>query len=458
MEPSFKNIIYYLKSQPVKINTPLRKNLELTKVADKLFENSVKVELFREDYKEFKNRIKNIATKDLKTRDISRISLEMWDDVEIEWRINSLLEEVVNRNRKQLDLNIIFSYLIKYPEDHKSFKLLSAIARLAALRDEKSWKIKQEKYDLFSEDRPTDKLALKLLENSQSENILRDAGIVGPLLAGKFFEKVFQNICFKAAFSKKDEAENIGRKIIALKNTYTDVSLRDTYLALGLMGAFIGGDEPSKQYQDDVINVLVHKIGDPRVNSSRWNVIANEINEMNINGYSIIALLKKWLVKSTVNEFFALVRQTTERPDQWNEREQFWKQYLDAGLIDDACFILGSRAVQQYRYLNPNKQLPFSEHHGGGASVASKSSILMNIKGVIIAEWSDNSTCKFWRKGSKLRPRLHQKRYYIDTIKPNYIPDGDTIAHLSSWQKKFREKIYEYSGVNINISHTNYYY
>src|SRR3546814_5486575 len=48
-----------------------------------------------------------------------------------------------------------------------------------------------------------------------------------------------------------------------------------------------------------------------------------------------------------MREFFRAIAKTTDRPDQWKQREAFWIAYLDEGLVTDAWPALGSRAKYQ---------------------------------------------------------------------------------------------------------------
>src|SRR3546814_12435176 len=96
-----------------------------------------------------------------------------------------------------------------------------------------------------------------------------------------------------------------------------------------------------------------------------------------------------------MREFFRAIAKTTDRPDQWAQREKFWMAYLDEGLVSDAWPALGVRARNQIEDLIrlSGERPEYGIIRGGPAS---SSSIIMQIGDVRISEWSDNGSCRFW--------------------------------------------------------------
>src|SRR3546814_14398129 len=79
-----------------------------------------------------------------------------------------------------------------------------------------------------------------------------------------------------------------------------------------------------------------------------------------------------------MREFFRAIAKTTDRPDQWKQREACWIAYLDEGLVTDAWPALGSRAKYQIDSLirQSGERPEYGQIRGGPSQ---SSSIIMQI-------------------------------------------------------------------------------
>ncbi len=111
-----------------------------------------------------------------------------------------------------------------------------------------------------------------------------------------------------------------------------------------------------------------------------------------------------------MREFFRAIAKTTDRPDQWAQREKFWMAYLDEGLVSDAWPALGIRARNRIEDLirRSGERPEYGIIRGGPAS---SSSIIMQIGDLRISEWSDNGSCRFWSDTDPGAPKLYAKVY-----------------------------------------------
>lgn len=429
--------------------------LQIQKVADKSMENALKGEVFKENWNDFYSRVLETEYSNLRTSDLGRLILEIWEHAELSQKASKVIQEGQSRDRKTLDMNFILSYLLRFPENHLAFNELANAAKIGAERIGGDWGRRQSEYKLFSPEDKEMRLAKALIASDEPKEIMDDAGLIGPLAAGAFFTNAIKETCIFAGKSVGQNVELIGRKIIKLFGSLPASGANDKYLAFALLGPFINQDQKvSPKYQNEISQILVSKIGDPRIQAARWSVVASELEQLNFgaNVSELPNILRRWLVQTTVKEFFRIIARTTERPDQWRDRQYFWEQYLEAGKISDACFVLGNSASNYARMYKGDAPLSFSTHDANGAD-SEKSSLLMVIGNMVIAEWSDNSTCKFWRSTCKSAPTLHRKFYSAATIKSTYKlkNEFETLPHagsLQSWGKRFAGIVYQWSGNN----------
>ena len=118
-------------------------------------------------------------------------------------------------------------------------------------------------------------------------------------------------------------------------------------------------------------------------------------------------------------------------------RENFWKQYLDAGYIKQSWFILAPRMeaiackelnIKPYQFgsLIPDQQ-PDIEH----------GVLLMRLDHLIVAEWSHANSSRFWYQHSVHSPRLFKANYRKDELidNPDYLQQH-YFAAKGLWQKE----------------------
>ena len=185
--------------------------------------------------------------------------------------------------------------------------------------------------------------------------------------------------------------------------------------------------------------------GDPRLQSGKqkWAGVPDNIRRV----------LIRWLVKSTLEQFFALVKETA-LDRHWRYREAFWRGFLNRDLIDEIWFVLGPRAKLYLR-----SHLRRRNRDGGEADTAAdlrnaqrdQSVLLLRMPGLTIAEWSHNGSCRFWLDRTAGAPELYRHSYsrsdltrWADYAQP----------HLGSptgiWQDKIAEWLRRNTGIKID--------
>jgi hypothetical protein len=112
----------------------------------------------------------------------------------------------------------------------------------------------------------------------------------------------------------------------------------------------------------------------------RWVALRRDVLEMfpDADIDAAFAVLRRWLVRATVREFFSVVAKTVQRRDQWKERTDFWLAYLDEGLITDAWFAFGSQAERLASKFLEDQTMAYATLEGGGATSA-QSALIFSI-------------------------------------------------------------------------------
>jgi len=392
-------------------------------------------------------RISQAALATLRPKDLRRIILEMWDQPDASTISPEVLEEGVRRDLKSLDRTVIHGYLGSLPTDHGAFANLNAAAKLVAHRRDWAWRERGTKWSLWNPEEGPRKLAAALLASDDAQTVLRDAGLDGDLSTGRYAQLAFVAACVTAASKRRSDAETAGNRLIDLFEKLAIPAKLGGLLAYALLNPWIA-DPPSEAYQKRVSALLVARFGDPRMSSSRWAAFAaSAVIAPEANVEKAFSVLRRWLVQSTVREFFAIVARTTDRPDQWKERTSFWLGYLDGGAISDAWFAFGNMAERLTKSALDSDGTGYARIEGAGAT-AGQSSLLFAIGDLRIAEWSDNGAVRFWQGGDTTAPVLYARKYSGLKLRAMAGGAGFTrLSHTSSWQYGFARHIYRATGI-----------
>jgi len=197
---------------------------------------------------------------------------------------------------------------------------------------------------------------------------------------------------------------------------------------------------------------LLDQVGDPRLQKARWDQIARSLAESigESRARKIPQVFKRWLTEVAMREFFRAIAKTTDRPDQWAQREKFWMAYLDAGLVSDAWPALGIRARNRIESIirQSGERPEYAIIRGGPAS---SSSIIIQIGDLRISEWSDNGSCRFWSDTDPKAPKLYANIYDGGELRTtDGRADFEYESHVPAspgWEGKFAEIIYRRTSI-----------
>lgn len=390
----------------------------------------------------------------LSRRDLRRLVGELWRDPRCNGIAPVVLKAAMTADAKSLDRMVLTAYLRHFPTAHPAFERLRDASAQTATRRDWPWRARGEVWRLWDAEAGPERLADALLTHDDPAGILREAGCDGDLAQGAYVGNAIMKACERAAEAQGDAARTLGERLITLFETMA-IAGHDAMLAWALLGPWLD-NAPLKAYQDRLTKLLVTRIGDPRLHPARWEAVAAEISDS--EALRLVAMMRRWLTDATVREFFKIVTHTTNDLAQWQERETYWLGYLEAGLIDDAWFALGTNADQLLRRRADHAEMD----HGiimGDRQYAdpSHSSLVMAIGDLRIAEWSHSGACRFWRKSDRTAPILYRSQYFgIQLRAMNGEAGFDALWHRKGWQKPFAEKIFVESGVEHPLHGAGY--
>ncbi|MCZ4341380.1 EH signature domain-containing protein [Sphingomonadaceae bacterium G21617-S1] len=337
-----------------------------------------------------------------------------------------------------------------FPTAHPAFDHLTHASAFVANRHDWPWRERGAAWELWKPEQGPRRLARAMLATDSPLQLLREIGLDGDLATGAFVEEALISACEAAAVHRGDAAQQSGRRLIALFEGFPATRELNAALSYALLAPWTK-DGCADAHQRLISGLLVQRNGDPRLAPPRWAALRRDVLDLfpDADVDSAFAVLRRWLVRATVREFFSVVAKTVERRDQWKERTDFWLAYLDAGLITDAWFAFGSQAERLARKFLEDQTMAYATLEGGGATSA-QSALVFSIGDVRIAEWSDNGSCRFWRAVDPKAPALYKKQYNGTSLRAMAAGDGfRTIPHNppNGWQPKFARQVYQSAGV-----------
>lgn len=382
-------------------------------------------------------------------RDIRRL-------VDVIWQVDGQVElaklgltRAVAADRKSFDRAIVIAYLRRFPTHHAAFQELCGAVSLVANRRDWPWQGRGERWHLWRPDHGPDAIATALLQAEDPRVALRESGFEADLLDGGFIAAALRAACRASAVQRADRAVAAGHKLIAVFQSFEGAQSLNAHLARALLSPWVSASPP-EDLRTAITSMLVRRIGDPRLDTTSWQFIRDQlVREFPTEDLTAtIDVLRRWLVKATVSQFFEVIGRTTTNPDQWAQRESFWLAYLDAGAIDDAWFAFGPRAEADARRLVKDLEqgAGYGRIVGGGDS--GHSALLMSMGDLRIAEWSHNGMCRFWNPEAKDRPDLSQREYSGHRLRRTNVDQHfNAMSHYSGWQGRFAYHIRQETGV-----------
>lgn len=365
---------------------------------------------------------------------------------------------LIEKRRPRPVLSLLHEFLRVYPVESRSFDRLRKLLAEAILTGNQMSSLRRwrERCETFRLLEPRGDLAFvgALVGGSQpiAEKV-REAGFDASLATAGFLKSgLAKELGETEKRLAKDGAEpdRLERLLETLEfgSALRFDGLRTT-IAASLLRPFLQkeADPPTRER---ILAFLMRHFGHPNLPAGKrnWRPVSTELRNV----------VLKWLVEQSLDAFFAVVKETAfDR--HWKYRERFWRAHFDAGLIDRAWFVLGSRARGFMEAQKSPEQSAMGTLRGGPKD---QSVLLLHIggaPGMTISEWSHSGACRVWLDGNTEAPRLYEDEYQRDDPRPGrQLWGGEDLRqthHRSEsgrWQDTLAEWIQDYTAKTVERS------
>jgi hypothetical protein len=398
------------------------------------------------ELKPFLRSVAETGTKKLPRFQLNRVLRGAWVDPEFDEVGSLALDRAIGEPRRSSDQAVIDGYLTHFPVNRPIIGKLAEAASSAALRHEWAWRDRARHWELFTPAKGPKRVALDLIEREDDQifQLIRETGLGTNLTASGFGQATFAQVCWTTAELAAEKATPAQRSLLKMFDR-EELAGQIELVVRALLEPWVSV-KPEPEHRKAISEFLLNQVGDPRLQGPRWDNIVRSlaITIGEERARTVTQVFKRWLTEVAMREFFRAIAKTTDRPDQWAQREKFWMAYLDAGVVTDAWPALGVRAQNQIEDLirQSGERPEYGVIRDGPAS---SSSIIMQIGDVRISEWSDNGSCRFWSADDPVAPELYEKSYnggggYSGLRTTSGRSDFEYAAHVPQspgWEAKF---------------------
>jgi len=401
----------------------------------------------------FLRRCQMLGVERLRRGDLNRVLRGAWCDSEFDQLGSDALRRAVADDRSSTTKAMIDGYLLYFPFEREIMPALAAACRNLAERHEGHWRKRSQTYQLFDPALAPLILGKKMAngEGNSFIDVMADAGLGLSPFATKLGTHAFSAACRAIATTRGDAAIDVQAHLLALLESEDQFDDAPN-IVRALLEPWIA-DSPSPTHRQAITAFLLDRIADPRIypKKQKWDPIRSHLIEDvgQERAEEIIGVLRRWLTDVAMRTFFRAIAETTDRPDQWKQRQDFWLAYLDAGYVKDAWPALGRRAQNEIRDTARalGERLDYGVTQNGPVS---SSSLILEIGDLRIAEWSDNGMCRFWNTQNAKAPPLYHKRYDNTLLRTTTgASDFEALRHDAGgmWVYRFASLIYRRTGI-----------
>jgi len=361
---------------------------------------------------------------------------------------DSLINVVSLHGRRGAFFALLDTYLDGFhsnsPEIQHLAKRLSQLATVWPWRDSDKWPQRIRSYALLDPAEAPERISSTIMGSDEGVKPIMD--IIGLTTKGRqlggLSEAAFMRAC-------KAISIQVGESVLQKQQRLIDWAILDgaklaypTSWPLFAAALFIPwrGGEPPASHKNKLIETAIEFAGDPRINTAKWTRVKDAVPD----AYNT---LLRWLTKASVDQFFDIVTQSTDRLDMWKERRRFWTRYLDANLIQAAWVVFGDRGASLARQAAHNTGdkglVKFGRLGSGGGRTPEHAALMMRIGDLTIVDWSHNGRWNIWPKEAKKHPDLfrHNAGFRAD-YQPHELMNAPKYgSHVGNWQYKVDEII-----------------
>ena len=227
---------------------------------------------------------------------------------------------------------------------------------------------------------------------------------------------------YRLGFERYENGTNtnpLDRLKIIRNWTYADGKVRFQPLKTAAVRAALDpfGDElPDESTRDTVLDFVLQLLQHPRLCPEGWTGCPKSES-----------IARRWLTEQSLRQFFAVLNKFG-RKDQWAYQRAFWNALYQRGYIDDAWVVFESAGAREaQRMFGQNAAFGRIDGFQPGHAV-----LLLNIRGLTVAEWSHNNPCSIWDETEgAIGPKLSQSLYSASELKKRHRGDN-TPANMGS--------------------------
>lgn len=346
---------------------------------------------------------------------------------------------------------LMHEFMREYPRGIETFhgwrKLIRQALEYQQAPSLEKWKTACSRHSLLESRAPEQFVSGLILGNDLVAPILVSANLDQELLRTCNFLRVGIN-----AFLGRDMAqsrdpklsETAGQRLLEFLILDNKLRFNDREMRVKTAHALLDQyrhSNPSDSYLNRLRDWFVQHFGNPHLPPHRrrgWVGVPDPIR----------LVIGRWLVDLHIDGFIDLIKETA-MDRHWRFREAFWRSLSQRYFIQEISFALGGHANALFAARSTFRTMEDSVAKLRGAE-PSQSVLLMRLRGLTIAEWSHNGSCRIWLDGHPNTPRLFEKRYdarslrsAADFVQPHLGSDG------YSWQARIAEWLRENNGPDI---------
>lgn len=172
--------------------------------------------------------------------------------------------------------------------------------------------------------------------------------------------------------------------------------------AIGALTAWRSGTPPAPKLREIVQAFLVRILGDPRVSTSRWSDVPEDL----------VRMVRGWLAGESLEAFFELISQMNS-DKQWQYRLHFWRavyRVSQATQPAEIWVVLGAK-------LSYRAKLMEGLSKSFGEMDSDQAVLLVKIGNLVMSEWSNVGPLRAWTDDDRRAPRLYERKYEAHALK-----------------------------------------
>lgn len=191
-----------------------------------------------------------------------------------------------------------------------------------------------------------------------------------------------------------------------------------------------------EELRTKIQSYLIEKLGHPNMASNRWVSVEPKA----------LAVIKRWIVGQTLEDFFRIIDESA-LDVHWRYRKAFWQYYHDLGIISDAWVVLGREAEAKVKVSSRMDDFFYGTFARDSGAQKNHSALILQVQGIIFAEWSHSGACRAWFPGRERIPQIGAE--ICRNLKSNTC-DESFYHHGSmngTWQNRIGDWIHLHTGI-----------